>query len=357
MIKILYIILNGPEYGGSEKHVVDIINNLPNNYDVSLIMSKNNKMINYINRTKCKKVYQIDRNKISAILQIKKIIINERPNIVHSHAARGNLYARIAAKKFVLSNKLKLICTAHGWVLPYLKFRKIKEKLFMYGKNLDYMTLAVSKFSMEEMINHGFDRKKMKYIYNGINVNYYNKKAKIKKNVSTLSYIGRFTNQKGIDYLLEALLYFKESNLTFNFYGKGEKEETIKNFIKENNLNNVFINGFIESNKVIDVLSKTDVLLLPSIDEGFPYILVEAVSAGVPCIASNVGGVSEIINNNNGRLIKSKNVNQIVEAINSLDESNIKLYSKQCIKDSIKFDISVMISELENIYKGALKNE
>lgn len=352
MNKILYVILNGKEYGGSEKHVVDIINNLSDCFEVSLVMSEGNDMSKYINKNKCKTIYYLNRDKLNSILTLKKIINKEKPDIIHAHAARALFMTRIAAKKYVKKNNKRLICTAHGWILNYLKFSRIKEKMFLLNRNIDYKTLAVSNYSMNEMIDKGYSKDKMSYIYNGIDIKSYNDSAIIKKNVKNINYIGRFTDQKGIDYLLEALTYFKDSEINFRIYGKGEKEELIKDFIKKNDLKNVQLKGYIPADEVINVLHDTDVLLLPSIDEGFPYILVEAVASGVPCIATDVGGVSEIINNENGIIIKPKKVDLIIDAINEMINTDIEKKSKKCIEESIKFDISTMISNIEKIYRG-----
>lgn len=350
MKKILYVILNGQQYGGSEKHVVDLVNHFSKHNDVSLIMSKGNKMCDYIDKEKCKKIYILDRNEPLCIFKIRNIIKHEMPEIVHAHAARGIVYTRFAIKSMVKKGKLKLLCTAHGWILSYLKFSKIKEKLLLLNRNVDSLTLAVSKHSMDEMIEKGYDKDKISFIYNGIDIKSFNSVAKLKNSVENVNYIGRFTEQKGIIYLMNAIEKFKNSSIKFNIYGAGEKEKYIKNYIKDKKLKNVSLHGFIGADKIKNVLKDTDILLMPSLDEGLPYMLIEAIASGVPCIATNVGGVPEVIDDSVGRLIEKQNVDKIVNAIKEINSCDIKTLSKNCIEKSKKFDCSVMYHNLEEIY-------
>lgn len=355
--KILYVILNGKEYGGSEKHVVDIINNIDKKkYEIYLIMSKKNIMKDNIDENNIKKIYLLNRNNPLCILKIRRIIKKIKPNIIHAHAARGVFITRLACKKIKVKQKFKLLCTIHGWILEYLKFNKLLQKMLLLNRELDDKTLTVSKFSMDELIEKGYEPKKLKYIYNGIDTKKYNENAIIKRNVKNISYIGRFTNQKGIIYLMNAIEKLKDYKYNFYIYGAGELEEYIKEFINKKVLRNVTLGGFIESNNVKEKLYNTDILLLPSIDEGFPYILVEAIACGVPCIATKVGGVGEIIDDSVGKLINSKNEEEICNAIIEIEKGDIGILSKNCIEKSNEFNIYNMIRQIEDVY-GEVLNE
>ena len=356
-IRVLYIILNGASYGGSEKHVVDLVNNLPDNYEPVVIMSDCDEMYKQIDKKKCKEVFIVNRNSPFVIKIIRNIITKTKPDIVHAHAARGLFLARIAVKPFLKRKMVKLVCTAHGWVLDYLKFYKIKESLFLYNRNLDSATIAVSRESMNEMARHGYDAKKMYYVYNGIDIENYNKKARIKKEVNNVCFIGRFTDQKGIVYLMDAVLELQKSKqLHFNVYGSGERGDYMRQFIKEHSLSNVKMHGFVPPEQVINLLYDNDLLVLPSTNEGFPYILVEAIASGVPCVATNEGGVNEIIDDATGRLIEPKNVEAIVNAIENISQSGVvTALSKNCLDKSKQFGIKEMVAKTIDIYEKVMK--
>lgn len=358
--KILYVILNGPEYGGSEKHVLDIINNIDEKkYEPYLICSIGNDISKKIDNKYKDNIFEIERG-ITSIFKIYKISNKIKSDIIHAHAARAIVLTRLTYLLRKLTFKSgKLICTAHGWVLEYLKHKKIYERMFLLFRRLDYKTLAVSKFSMNEMIEKGYKENKMMYIYNGIDNSKIIENSKLKESVSNINYIGRFTNQKGIKYLMEAIKRMsKDNSIKFNIYGKGELEDFIKSEINTNNLTNVNLKGYIDSKDVKSVLDETDVLLLPSIDEGLPYILVEAISSGVPCIASDVGGVSEvIINEKNGLLIEKKNVDSICSAIEKIKGMDIKQMSIECKNQAKNFSINNMLEKLEALYDECIEKK
>lgn len=351
----MYVILNGKTYGGSEKHVVDLINNLPNEFEPMLIMSNCIEMYKQINKQKCKKIYLVNRNSPFIINKIRRIIENEVPEIVHAHAARGMFLARIAVKPFVMKNKVKLICTAHGWVLSYLSFHKLKEKLFLMNRDLDAFTIAVSRYSMDEMIRYGYNAKKICYIYNGIDTDYYNKRARLKETVNNICYIGRFTNQKGIVFLMDVIATMnRNTDIRFSIYGSGEEEDFMRDYISKKHLRNVKIYGFVIPEKVVDVLNEADLLILPSIDEGFPYILVEAIASGVPCVATNVGGVGEIIDGTVGRVVQPRDANAILDGINEVIHDDVKELSRNCLKKSEHFSVSKMVDRTVDVYRGTI---
>jgi glycosyltransferase involved in cell wall biosynthesis len=85
--------------------------------------------------------------------------------------------------------------------------------------------------------------------------------------------------------------------------------------------------GEVSAEEVLRRLPDYDLLLLPSYREGYPGIIIEALSVGMPVISTNVGGIPEIIENGrNGILVEPSDVERLVKAIRSVDESNYALY-------------------------------
>lgn len=139
-----------------------------------------------------------------------------------------------------------------------------------------------------------------------------------------ITLIGRLTEQKGHKYLLEAIHNLPGSiacNVNILFIGEGELEDTIKKRIRELQIKiPVHFLGFRKN--AIEILNATDIIVLPSISEGFPFVLLEGMNLSKPCIASDVGGVRELIKNNQtGILIEPRNINQIKEALTALINS------------------------------------
>lgn len=348
--KILYLILNGDTYGGSEKHVVDLYNLVSDTkYVKYLIYSKGNSMITDVNKDLLQNCISFDRD-ISSIFKLIKEIKQINPHILHIHAARGIVIGRIVA--FICNRVFKLgikvLSTSHGLWLPQKKDNRIFKYLMHFMKDIDSCTIAVSDRSKKELLDLGYSPDKVKSIYNGVDFSKFDRYRSIKKYVKNISFVGRFTDQKGIKFLLEAIKK-DENSFNFNIFGDGELREYITNYIAQYNLKNVQLNGY--SKNVGEVFQNTDILLAPSIDEGLPYTLVEAINCGVPLISTRVGGIPEILyDGENGILIESGSVSQITEALNTLKTVDVESLSKKAIDISQKFSINNMVEQVENLY-------
>ena len=125
----------------------------------------------------------------------------------------------------------------------------------------------------------------------------------------------RFTEQKGIKYLLEALKQYRDryGDVDFTFAGQGMLEGMIREFIDANQLKNVRI---VRVNSATDILNKLDVFVHPSLEDAMPVALAEALMCGVPCIASRVGGIPDLIRDGlEGVLIEPRCSDQILSAM------------------------------------------
>lgn len=349
-MKVVYLILNGDVYGGAEKHVVDLQNLVSDDaYEKYLIYSKGNKMIDKIDNKFINNCIAVDRN-FSDLRHLIKLIKEINPDILHLHAARGIFMGRIIAFicKKVYKMNLKVISTSHGLWLPKDKDNYIYKYLMHFMKSVDEVTIAVSEKSKEELINNGYKREKVHVIYNGVDFKGFDAYRRIKSRIHNVSFVGRFTDQKGIKYLMEALINFKH-DFEFFIYGEGELRDYISDFIENNQLNNVKLVGY--SNNVGEVFMSTDLLVAPSVDEGLPYTLVEAINCGVPIISTNVGGVPEVVHHKeNGMLINPRSSAEIVNAIKEINKTDISQLSQKSIEISEKFSVRRMIDSVEMIY-------
>ncbi|MFB1052063.1 glycosyltransferase [Paraliobacillus sp. JSM ZJ581] len=353
-IKVVYIILNGDVYGGSEKHVVDLGNLVSDNkYDKYIIYSKGNKMIKHIDKKLMSNCIAVDRNLLN-IKQITNIVKKINPDILHLHAARGIFIGRIVGFicQKIYKMKLKIMTTSHGLWLPKNKNNFIYKYLMHFMKKLDKATIAVSERSKKELLEIGYKSDQVYTIYNGVDFKKFDVYRKIKKKIYNISFVGRFTEQKGIRYLMEAINDLK-SNLHFHIYGEGELENYINDYIKKNQLNNVKLMGY--SDNVGEVFKDTDLLIAPSINEGLPYTLVEAINCGVPIISTNVGGIPEIVEHGrNGLLIKPSSTTALVNALEEVKKMDISSFSKESIVISKKFSVKSMVESVEMVYEKVM---
>ena len=135
-------------------------------------------------------------------------------------------------------------------------------------------------------------------------------------------FVGSFFPVKGIDILINAFSKIEKDFPDFKLFliGEGEERKNLENQVESLGLENkVIFKGKLSLQETKDIMKKCYCLALPSLSEGLPRVLLEVMALGKPVIASNIGGIPEIIQNNyNGLLFKTKNVNSLAEKLRNL---------------------------------------
>ncbi len=183
------------------------------------------------------------------------------------------------------------------------------------------------------------------------------KRRKIIKNntVTKILYIGWLEKEKGIKELIEvfAKLYQSNNNIELNLVGDGRMRNYTQSFIKTNNLSkNIFIKGWMSSDKIEDYLKTSDIFVFPSWKEGMPNALIEALAAGVPSVTTSVGVIPDYLQHNFSTLfIDAKNQNNLQKSLEKLiNDINLRIkLSKNGLSVAEKFFSSR--TSLENFSK------
>jgi len=158
-------------------------------------------------------------------------------------------------------------------------------------------------------------------------------------------FLGHIRPEKGIDQILEVSKLL-DSSYHIDLYGSiVDGKYTHINWDEYTNVNYC---GEVKSLEVYNILTKYDVLLLPTYweGEGYPGVIIEALALGLPVIATSLRGISEIVDENSGILIESKNVDQLKKAILFFNEKNYKLFSQSAYKKFVEFDAEIMIKKI-----------
>lgn len=353
MKKICFIILNGYEYGGSEKNVSDIINNLDDNFEVTLICSKENRISEIIENKVNMRIISIDRNLISFIY-LGYLINKIKPDIVHLHAARAIFYGRVLVKLVNIFNKksIKVISTIHGLYLPKKKDNFIIKKMFSLFSKYDFKTVAVSNYDRNVLYKDFGYKNNVEVIYNGVDVDYFCSNKETIGN--TIGLVGRLSEQKNPLALLQ-LAKILDKKYKFLVYGDGPLRDNLISLSSEMGLSNIEYKGFVKN--VREAYENIDLIISLSYSEGLPYSLIEAISMGIPIVSTDVGGVNEIvINGKNGFLVNFNDtyINEISKAIHEVN-SNYLTYSKEARKKAFDFSIEEMLNKYINIYNECLE--
>ena len=262
----------------------------------------------------------------------------------------------IHAEKSLTKNKILF-----KWIYKYLLKKKltiISDSKYLLSKNLLYM---------KDCLYPNFDN--IPIVHATVNLNTFlsiNKKLNInnrKENAIIFGSIGRLNWAKGYDLLIEALYKIKEEHP--NFYlkiaGDGPYRKRLENMINKYCLRkNILILGELHYNDIPKFLLSIDLYIQPSISEGSPITLKEAMASSLPILASTAGGIPEIIEHNKtGILFENKNIFELekgLKKIITMNKSQRKDMGLEARKSSLKrFDIEKTAKTLNNIYSSVLK--
>ncbi|GAV23437.1 glycosyltransferase family 4 protein [Carboxydothermus pertinax] len=296
---------------------------------------------------------------LKATYLLYKIIKKEKYQIVHCHGFKAALAGRIAA---FLAN-VKVIYTVHNSIwhenVSALK-RKIASALERFlTKNLTHQVIAVSENLKQELIlRHGVAEKKIAVIPNGVEV--YSLKERKEHKPPIIGTLARFAPQKGLNYLLEALSLLKAEGVLFRAIVGGDgplKEELLAESKKLGLSNLVDFPGYVTN--PLKFYQEIDIFVLPSLSEGLPLTLLEAMSCKLPVIATGVGGIPEVvISGENGILVSAKDVIALKDALlKLLLNANLRYMLGEKAYKTIneKYNVVTMTLKTEEIYRGLLK--
>lgn len=233
----------------------------------------------------------------SAIVDLYKLIKAKHITIVRTHQYHANLYGRAAA---VLANVPCIVASVHS---SYTRDRKPHRRILnnFLSKFTDKI-VAVSNAVKEDIMKYDkIKEEKIVVIHNGIPLNEFNcslsqKSAReilnLPQGITLIGSVGRLVEQKGHRYLIEAASHMKDCGIVIAGDGPLRKELELQ--AGQLNINAIFL-GTIEPTSVPVFLRAIDVFCFPSVSEGFGIALVEAMSCGLPIVASDIPPHREVI--------------------------------------------------------------
>jgi len=366
-VKVLYLITKS-NWGGAQRHVFDLaVQAKKEGFEIVVAVGGNGILRMKLTEAGISTIPidTLSRNAhagkdASSFADIRKIIKLEKPDILHFHSPKagglGALAGRLARARLFSAKKSKplfpkkIIYTAHGWTWnenrPF--YQKAAISLFSWLTMLlctDIITL--SKKETSQALTFPFVKNKIHHIplgitppifYGRINAldfiekhltgNVEKTMEKVEKKadyiplerrpiVGTVSELHR---NKGLMYLIEAAVEIKKKfpTLAVIIVGDGELRPTLEAKIKELNLTDtVYLVGWID--QASQYLKAFTIFSLTSVKEGLPYTIFEAAYAGVPVVATAVGGIPELINDmSSGILIQPKKPTEIAYTMSFL---------------------------------------
>lgn len=242
---------------------------------------------------------------IRTILNIRNYVLNNHIDIIHSHNYKSNFYSIVSSYGL----NVKLIATCHNWVGNSLKLR-LYSKLDKILLQKFSQIVAVSGAVKSELIRSHIKVSKINEISNGVDtLKFINTENDVKNELSisedkiVVGTVGRLSPEKGHEVFINAAkrVHEKYKNTVFLIVGDGPLINKLIEMSKD--LPVIFLGSRDDIPKIYNAI---DIFVLPSIDEGLPMVILEALSSKKPCIATNVGSLSKVIDHmENGIIVQS----------------------------------------------------
>lgn len=360
-MNILHLIFSF-ERGGAETYILKTIERMKKKR-VKFFVICDHKGSNHDKIEKvCSNVEIININSvldIKAAYKIAKFCRDNNINIIQSHFLRESFVAVIAK---LFNPRIKVIWTMH---LIYEEKRSILNflnRLFSLGTS---SIICVSEAVKKSLAKIGINHKKLATVLNGVDTDYFKptyngsirEELDIEKDDILLTTVSRFQEIKGHDFLIDVLNELK-LNYDIKFkallVGDGEEMDNIKNKVLKLGLeDNVIFAGYREDTPRI--LTESDIYISPSKNEAISFSIMEALACQVPVVATEVGGVPEVINKGKCGIMvnygdKKEFAKAIFELYNNKNEyEEMKKNSRQLIEEN--FSLENMIEQTYNLYK------
>ncbi|MCK4338869.1 MAG: glycosyltransferase family 4 protein [Candidatus Cloacimonetes bacterium] len=362
--KVLHIQLL-PLLSGVQNAMLNLVTNLnPNEFEFSVISAPNGLLVN---RLKELKVTHFPIPELKRRINIKDIIVffkfyhicrKGKFNIVHTHSSKTGFLGRIAGK---LSGCKNVIHTVHGF--PFNQFQPKIIQLFYLA-----MEWIAAKFCDKIVFVNNSEREmaikkklvpsnKAITIYNGIKIPRIKRKKRFEefKNNFIIGSVSRFSKQKNIINLISVAISVcqKNKNIKFVFIGEGELFSVCHKMVKTVNLQNqILLKGW--QLNVIEWLQNFDVFVLYSKWEGLSIAILEAMSVGLPIVASDIKGNNELVSDENGILVSIFDIDKLVDILINLSHKRNDLIrlgknSQKILKE--KFSLEKFVKSYGKIYE------
>ena len=310
--------------------------------------------------------------------KIKKYLEELQPDIVHTHSAKAGILGRFAANKLKTQNpKLKTVHTIHG-----LAFHSYQNELInqfyttdrKVGGEAHYFFISVADAMTRQALAAGIGKPgQYTTAYSAIEeddfltplpqqqLKEFRKKYVIPEDAVVLVTVARLFKLKGHEYIIESAKQLSQRfpNAVWLFVGNGNLAEDFKIQVRHLGLaQKIKFTGLLPPSQIPLVIQASDILVHCSLREGLARTLPQAMLCGKPVVSFDVDGAKEVVNENTGRLIAPKNIEQLTRACAELIENKqlrekLGAGGREAVKQ--KFAPKTMVDTIETVYERLLE--
>lgn len=281
------------------------------------------------------------------VLRLRELLIRLNPDVVHSQVAFSMPWQVLG---ILLSGSRRIVFTQQNeyqnWN-PLGARLRLKFYFLLFFRFIDHYTCVSEKVRESLSAISGKAKSNFSIIPNSVNTDIFFPDAlerrlqreKLRMNAKTflVGVVARFSPQKGHKYLLDAIRILRQRGIKLKvlLVGVGELENEIRESVERDSLQD-YVAFYGQALEVPKVLQALDCFILPSLWEGMPLALLEAMASGIPVIATDVAGTRELIQHEvNGLLIPAKDPEAIVEALILMKEN--KTLRNKILQSALNF--------------------
>lgn len=360
--RVLYLSSHYPGIGGGQTYLLELAKGLGANFRAYFVeVGKNDAFAAKI----AESGYPLSRLNYSlfsarqSARQLAAICRQWKIDIVHFNNRRDALIARylngvpkvMTIHTNFFASALSLSQNFHSLVMLTM-LRLAKSSIQRY--------ITVSQYSADRLVNYlNLPKEKVQLVYNGLCMPQRVNGTVPLSERQLVCAVTRLYRSKGIEYLIRALAFLTDLPWECRIVGDGPDRARLESLAKHHKLaDRISFTGTLPREQVFDVLAYSRMMVLPSLYEGFPYSLLEAMALGVPIITTRVLGLPEIIpEGKNGLLVNRRDARGLAEAIRILltdDNRAISMGMEGRRLVETRFSQEQMIEQTRQIYKELL---
>jgi glycosyltransferase involved in cell wall biosynthesis len=279
-------------------------------------------------------------------------------DILHGHGAKGGAYARLAARALKRQGqRVKAFYTPHGGSLNFKPgtlqsrvFLAVERALEPHTAGLIFESAYAARVYAERVQS---PRAPQRIVPNGLQPSDFTL-AQHAASATDIVFVGELRPIKGIEFLIDALAGLnKERSVTATIVGSGPSAESLKAKTGEFGLSKAIT--FTGALPAREAFNFGRIMVVPSLAESFPYVVLEAAAAGLPLISTNVGGISEIVADTDTLLIAPASAPALAAAIRATLANPAASAAKAArLRDNVqrKFTVAGMTAAILEFYAG-----
>ena len=361
------VMIDDASIGGGQQHILLLTKRLDRTrFDVAVACEGDGYLVDELRKRGIltHPLRMSNRPSIRSLFECVRLYRKWKPDIVHTHGGTAGFLGRIAS---LFVPGIRRVHTYHG--IHYLhNLQRLQNRIYwVVDRGLKHCTdrlVCVARSDYELGIRYGVvDREKTMLIRNGIDVEKFasaKRESAIKTGaVRIVGTIGRLHAQKGHCFLLEAAarVIKNDSTVVFHIVGEGELQSNLEGQIRSLGLQGrVKLLGV--RTDVPGLLAGMDIFVLPSLWEGLPLVLLEAMAARKPIVATAVDGVKEVIADDEALLVPPRDPERLADAIlQILHDPGLagRLGESAYRKVKSEFNVEVMVKQIEQLYESITK--